>query len=361
MSKRPVKKSAPDDSSFRVLLCIFLMTCMMFAIRQLWPVSANDFIGLAESLPSDITAAQLQSETFRSKVYPDPPEGFLPVFQGRRTGQKRIALTIDDCNEAKNLQEIVFLIEQYNGKATIFPIGDNVSYLAPILKYAHQRGFEIENHTQSHSGLFNETDEDMTYQIWQQNYEVSKALGVNYQMHFLRPRGGDNRYDQRTHAYMRQMGYWGMAYWSQIGSGNTADVLMENMRQGDVILFHTTDQDLAVLRELLPRLHAEGWQMVTLNELFNLPANEQTPFTAQDEPPTLEEYARIPQTLKKNDFLHDVLLMQYRLTSLGYLNDKCDGCFGANTEQAVRTFQKDAGLAVTGQCDPETWDALFSE
>jgi len=100
--------------------------------------------------------------------------------------------------------------------------------------------------------------------------------------------------------------------------------------------------------------------MVTLNQLFDLPANEQTAFVAQDVPPALEKYEHIRQTLKKNDFLHDVLLLQYRLTSLGYLNDKCDGCFGTNTENAVRTFQQDAGLAVTGQCDPETWDALFA-
>ena len=141
---------------------------------------------------------------------------------------------------------------------------------------------------------------------------------------------------------------------------NTADVLMENMRQGDVILFHTTAQDLAILQELVPRLHADGWQMVTLNELFDLSANEQTPFTEQNEPLPLEEYTRMDQTYKKGDFLHDVLLMQYRLTSLGYLNDKCDGCFGANTENAVRTFQRDAGLSVTGQCDPATWEALFA-
>ncbi len=361
MSKRPIKKSAPDHSSFRVLLCIFLMTCMLFAIQQIWSVSDDPFCGLAESTSPDELTLQLQTEAFREKVYPDPQDGFLPICSGRRTGRKMIALTIDDCNELKNLQEIIRLIEQYNGKATIFPIGENVSYLASTLKYAHQRGFEIENHTQSHSGLFNETDEDLAYQIWQQNYEVSKALGIDYQMHFLRPRGGDNRFDQRTHAYMRQMGYLGMAYWSQIGSNNTADVLMENLRQGDIILFHTTAQDLAVLKELVPRLHAEGWQMVTLNELFDLPANEQAPFTVQDEPLPLAEYPRIGQTFKKGDFLYDVLLMQYRLTSLGYLNDKCDGCFGVNTENAVRTFQRDSGLDITGMCDDATWNALFSE
>ncbi len=294
-------------------------------------------------------------------VYPEVKEGFLPVCWRRITGEKVVALTIDDCNQADNLREMVSLIADAGGSATIFPIGENVPFLGEILKEAVKRGFEIENHTYSHAGLYAESDEELAEQIFLQNAEVSRALGVEYQMHFLRPRGGDNRYDQRTHAYMRQMGYYAIAYWSQIGSGSTADDLMENLQPGDIILFHTTDQDLEVMRELVPRLKQAGYSMVTLNSLFDLPENKQSRWSGERRVTPLAEYERFDQTLKKGDYLHDVLLMQKRLEELGFMSGKYNGYFGSGTQKAVRAFQASCGLTADGMCGPATWRALFGE
>ncbi|MBQ4088759.1 MAG: polysaccharide deacetylase family protein [Clostridia bacterium] len=294
-------------------------------------------------------------------VYPEPIEGFLPVCHSRRTGEKLVAITIDDCNQPGNLQKMINIISEFGGKATIFPIGENVSFLGDILREAVSLGFEIENHTQSHSGLYYEDDEGLAYQIWQQNYEVSMALGVDYQMHFLRPRGGDNRYDQRTHAYMRQMGYSAIAYWSQVGSDNTARNLMKNLTPGDIILFHTTDGDLETIEDLVPKLHAAGYRMVTLNELYGLPENEQRELSGRTSPIPLGEHARFAQTLKYGDYLHDVFLMQARLSELGYISDNFNGYFGEYTEKALRSFQTDNGLEASGVCTTATWRALFGE
>ncbi len=293
-------------------------------------------------------------------VRPETKTGFLPLINGKRTEEKIVALTIDDCNQADNLREIIRLISDYDGRATIFPIGDNVSFLGGILRSAVSSGFEIENHTMSHAGLYSESDRELAEEIWGQNRAVSEALGVDYQMHFLRPRGGDNRYDQRTHAYMRQMGYYGIAYWAQVGSGSSADEIMRNLQPGDIILFHTTDQDLATLRALIPRLHAAEYRMVTLNEMFDLPDNEQSPLG--DEPiMPLQPYERIDQTLKRGDYLHDVLLMQQRLEELRYFDGKYNGYFGKETQKAVKAFQEDEGLTVDGMCGPATWRALFGQ
>ena len=38
------------------------------------------------------------------------------------------------------------------------------------------------------------------------NRAVSETLGVDYQMHFMRTRGGDNRHDLRTHQYIEKDG-----------------------------------------------------------------------------------------------------------------------------------------------------------
>lgn len=55
--------------------------------------------------------------------------------------------------------------------------------------------------------------------------------------------------------------------------------------------------------------------------------------------------------MKKDD---DVQQMQQMLIDLDILNDKADGIFGKNTEQAVRDYQEQAGLEVTGIAYPQT-------
>ncbi|CRK60699.1 N-acetylmuramoyl-L-alanine amidase [Alloactinosynnema sp. L-07] len=54
----------------------------------------------------------------------------------------------------------------------------------------------------------------------------------------------------------------------------------------------------------------------------------------------------------------DVLTLQERLLELGYDAGRPNGVFGAQTEAALRNFQRDYGLTADGICGPETVRAL---
>ncbi|RLK60212.1 N-acetylmuramoyl-L-alanine amidase [Actinokineospora cianjurensis] len=54
----------------------------------------------------------------------------------------------------------------------------------------------------------------------------------------------------------------------------------------------------------------------------------------------------------------DVATLQERLLELGYDAGRANGVFGAQTEAALRNFQRDYGLTVDGICGPETIRAL---
>jgi len=54
----------------------------------------------------------------------------------------------------------------------------------------------------------------------------------------------------------------------------------------------------------------------------------------------------------------DVAQLQERLLALGFTPDRVDGVFGANTERAVRGFQRGVGLAADGSLGPETLRAF---
>lgn len=66
------------------------------------------------------------------------------------------------------------------------------------------------------------------------------------------------------------------------------------------------------------------------------------------------------EIIKKNSSGEKVTDLQRRLKLLGYdLGTRdVDGIFGIDTENAVRKFQQDRGLLVTGVIDQETWQEL---
>ena len=63
-------------------------------------------------------------------------------------------------------------------------------------------------------------------------------------------------------------------------------------------------------------------------------------------------------------YTEEIEFLQYQLFYAGYLGDdisEVDGKFGKKTEAAVRQFQKDHGIDVTGIVCPNTQNALDDE
>lgn len=67
------------------------------------------------------------------------------------------------------------------------------------------------------------------------------------------------------------------------------------------------------------------------------------------------------EQLKKNDSSEAVYWMQMKLTELGYYHGKCSGTYLDGTVQAVKDFQKAAGLKVTGTATVATLEALYAD
>lgn len=69
------------------------------------------------------------------------------------------------------------------------------------------------------------------------------------------------------------------------------------------------------------------------------------------------------EDLQKGDYGIAVQVVQYYLSTVGYFNDAVpvipvDGVYGDSTVDAVRQFQQQYGLPVTGKVDNATWDKL---
>ena len=314
----------------------------------------------AQSAPAP-TIEPMPAPTAEPTVEPSPepvPFSYLPVVYRADTDARRIAVTVDDCYQLNNLRTIVDLAEDNGAKLTLFPVGETLSRpdMAALVKHcAFDLGYEIENHTFSHARIFRLPEDEMAAEIWNQRYALSQALGVDYRQHFMRLMGGDGETDQRTHNYLRQLGYLGIAKWSVSGSDSDMKHIKSALAPGQIYLFHTTDADTEKLKTFIPWAVSQGYELVTLNALLGLPEND-TGLLTQQSMPAPAAYVDDHRTQVVGDYTWAVLQLQEALRSQGYLkmDGPSTGYYGEKTAKAVSSFQADHGLAVTGEADADT-------
>ena len=289
--------------------------------------------------------------------------GGLPVYKSADTVERKIAITVDDCFQVQNLQTIVKTAYANKGKLTLFPIGQNLSKpdMENTLKTCvFKLGYEIENHTWSHQRIFRLPETQMAEEIWKQSAALNQLLGVNYKQHFFRLMGGDGTSDARTHSYLSQLGFKGIAEWSVSGSDSTMDMIKAGLQPGAIYLFHTTDADTAKLQEFIPYAVAQGYQLVTLNELLGYRDNEVGKLTSQSMPIPVST-ANDFRTHKHGDYAWRVTEIQDALRKMGLLqmDGPSTGYYGDRTTEAVRAYQAQVGLPATGVADSETQKMLL--
>ena len=287
---------------------------------------------------------------------------YLPVINTVDTMERKVAITVDDCFQVGNLQKIIKKAYDNGGRLTIFPIGQNLSQpgISETLRKAVQLGFEIENHTWSHARVFRLPEEEMASEIWRQSQALNQCLGMNYEEHFFRCMGGDGEMDQRTHNYLKQLGFLGVAHWSISGSDATPQQLVEHLTPGAVFLFHTTDKDTKTLMKFIPWVVQQGYQLVTLNELLGYPENATSPLSVA-EMPEPQDYVPDYRTIHVDEYSWMVVQLQNKLRALGMLQMEgaSTGYYGKQTAAAVAAFQSAAGLPATGEADAATQLAIL--
>ena len=296
--------------------------------------------------------------------------GMLAMFKKANTDEKVIAITLDECSGATIMGNFITVAERFGAKLTLFPTGESIlkKGMDSVLRQCVQKyGFEIENRGYSTTAkLYQYPTPLMVQEIWKQSVALNFVLGVHYQPHFYRLYGGSGRYDPRTHAYLAQQGYYGIGDWSVSGTDNTAEKLISKLAPGEIFFFKSTPEDGQKMFQLMQAAKDAGYRMVTLNELFGYPANEQTQVQGSLLAETMPEFDYDPMEhlydLFPGDAAWAVTLMQNRLVELGYLAPKgADGVFGDGTSEALRLFQAQCGQAASGAGDVQTQRKLYAD
>lgn len=186
---------------------------------------------------------------------------------------KKIAFTFDD-GPAPVMTTICDVFEKYNGKATFFVVG---SYLqnqgdqgAAYIKYAIDKGFEIGNHSMNHIKFTDLIKEEWLKEISDCDAIVKEKTG--YEMKLLRlPEIAKNAEIEETikKQLKRPMltGY-GISEGENADSENRARAMLTNAEDGRILLLHSRDKTAAALDTVLSKLVEQGYEFVTVSELF---------------------------------------------------------------------------------------------
>ena len=179
-----------------------------------------------------------------------------------------VALTFDD-GPSKHTIRILDALEQHGGRATFFCVGTQLEKYASIAQRAHEMGCEVASHTYSHKNLSKISVDEMIEEIEKNNALLEPITG---QVTLLRPPYGAGIKDSaviETVRYPYIMWSIDTLDWSTRDTDSTVAEVRNKVEDGAIILMHDLYEPTAAAAEILiPELIEQGYQLVTITELF---------------------------------------------------------------------------------------------
>ena len=180
----------------------------------------------------------------------------------------RIAITIDDCYDIRQVQAAVALCQQYDVRMTFFVIGSALKYAdTDAWQAVLDAGCEIGNHSWSHTDLTRLSAHKIKFQMLRTQQKVDEILGYHYPMQVLRPPQGKT--SNTVSKAVADIGYRAVARWDV--SQTNASKAITDTQNGSILLYHARAKDIRCLTTLIPALLEQGYECVTVSELLDLP------------------------------------------------------------------------------------------
>lgn len=271
------------------------------------------------------------------------------IIEKINTANKIIALTFHDGPDGENIMDLLDILDSANIKCTFFLAGKAVEIFPDYSNMIVQRGHEIANHSFSHIKLNELNQDSIKSEIIKTEKAIVNILGVDPKPLFRSPY---NIYNQNILDTAGNLGYLYSISpvlvsvdCPEISAENIVEEILRKVSPGTILSIHINRNNhlKEVLPEIINGIKSNGYNFATVSDLISI-----------------QQRAPRPE-LKSGNSGEAVRELQRSLDELGYELGEIDGIFGPLTENAVRTFQFDHGILVSGIVENKTWIAIETE
>ena len=185
--------------------------------------------------------------------------------------KKYIALTFDDGPSDTTSLKVLNKLKEYGIKASFFLIGDNITpEREEIIRAELEYGCDIENHSLTHSDM-RELDADAIKAEIEETTRRIVAITGKEPMFFRPPYINYNDLMFETIPYIFICGIACDDWIPEVSAQDRARKAIEGARDGALVLLHDSegnDNTVEALDIIIPELQKQGYEFVTLRELF---------------------------------------------------------------------------------------------
>ncbi len=202
-------------------------------------------------------------------VYLANAKRLVPVYSVE-TEEKVVALTFDAAWGADKTRGIIELLEKYDADGTFFLVGFWIDKYPEETKLIAEKGLEIGNHSNNHLHMSKLQNDEIKKEIESVNVRLQELTGKTPK--YFRPPFGE--YDNKLLENVAALDMVGVQWsvdsldWKGLSGEEIAKRVLSRVHNGAIILFHNnSDHVLDALPIILPKLKADGYKCVSLDEL----------------------------------------------------------------------------------------------
>lgn len=185
--------------------------------------------------------------------------------------KKLVALTFDDGPSVGITDKVLDVLKENDIVASFFLIGQKITEeSAYLVKRAHDMDCTIENHSKTHPGMTGLSDEEILEEISYTTNKIEEITGEKPA--FFRPPYID--YDQRLFDLV-DLGFicgYGCEDWlPEVSTEERTRRILEQAHPGFIILVHDMEgntQTVEAIKKIIPALKEQGYEFVTIRDLF---------------------------------------------------------------------------------------------
>ena len=186
---------------------------------------------------------------------------------------KNIAFTFDDGPNLTTTIRMLDVLKENDAKATFFLVGKNITdETVPVIRREMEQGCEICCHSTEHADMKVMTAEEVKADIDNCVEKITAVTG--YKPRFFRPpfiSVSQTMYDVIDMPFI--CGFGCNDWMPPVTADERIGMMMPNMNDGAMFLLHDmpgNENTVEVVRRLIPELKKQGFNFVTVSELFEI-------------------------------------------------------------------------------------------